>query len=49
MNLCKLNTEKMLGEKAEPIIKKHYAEMSEIIEKLPEDDKNDQDTINNPE
>ncbi|MEM0154692.1 MAG: hypothetical protein QW814_02555 [Methanothrix sp.] len=35
MNLCKINTEKMLGPKAEPIIKKHYKEMSEIIEKLP--------------
>jgi len=37
MNLCKINTEKMLGEKAEPIIKKHYAEMQEIIEKLPDE------------
>ena len=36
MELCKINTEKMLGAKAEPIIKKHYKEMSEIIEKLPE-------------
>ena len=36
MNLCKINTEKMLGPRAEPIIKKHYAEMSEIIEKLPD-------------
>ena len=42
MNLCKINTEKMLGAKAEPIIKKHYREMSEIIEKLPNDgDKDD--------
>ncbi|MCL5099871.1 MAG: hypothetical protein M1158_01985 [Candidatus Marsarchaeota archaeon] len=36
MELCRLNTEKMLGPKAGPIIKKHYAEMSEIIEKLPD-------------
>ena len=36
MELCRVNTEKMLGPKAEPIIKKHYREMSEIIEQLPE-------------
>ena len=36
MDLCRLNTEKMLGPKAEGIVKRHYAEMSEIIEKLPE-------------
>ncbi|MEM0202277.1 MAG: hypothetical protein QXR73_03810 [Candidatus Micrarchaeaceae archaeon] len=36
MNLCKINTEKMLGKDAEPIIKKHYKEMSEIIERLPD-------------
>jgi len=36
MELCRLNTRKMLGEKAEPIIRKHYKEMSEIIEKLPD-------------
>lgn len=36
MNLCKINTEKMLGKQAEPIIKKHYKEMSEIIERLPD-------------
>ncbi len=36
MQLCKLNTEKMLGPKATPIIKKHYKEMNEIIEKLPD-------------
>lgn len=42
MDMCKINTEKMLGPKAEPIIKKHYAEMTEIIEKLPDDgDKDD--------
>ena len=35
MNLCRLNTEKMLGPKAESIVKRHYAEMNEIIEKLP--------------
>ncbi|MCL4404842.1 MAG: hypothetical protein M1544_01660 [Candidatus Marsarchaeota archaeon] len=37
MNECRINTEKMLGKKAAPIIKKHYAEMEEIIEKLPDD------------
>ncbi|MGC8647890.1 MAG: hypothetical protein ACP5SJ_00115 [Candidatus Micrarchaeia archaeon] len=36
MNLCKINTEKMLGKKADKIIKKHYKEMSEIIEQLPD-------------
>lgn len=36
MELCKVNTEKMLGPKAEAIIKKHYAEMSGIIEQLPD-------------
>ncbi len=36
MELCKVNTEKMLGPKAEAIIKKHYAEMSGIIERLPD-------------
>ena len=42
MGLCKINTGKMLGPKADPIIRKHYAEMSEIIEKLPDNgDKND--------
>ena len=35
MQLCKINTEKMLGPKAELIVKKHYKEMSEIIERLP--------------
>lgn len=35
MELCRENTEKMLGPKAEEIIKKHYNEMSEIIERLP--------------
>lgn len=34
MEMCKVNTEKMLGPKAESIIKKHYKEMSEIIDKL---------------
>ncbi len=36
MEMCRLNTEKMLGPKADKIIKKHYKEMSEIIEKLPD-------------
>lgn len=36
MNMCKLNTEKALGDKAKEIIEKHYNEMSEIISKLPE-------------
>ncbi len=35
MDLCRVNTEKMLGPKADTIIRKHYKEMSEIIEKLP--------------
>ena len=35
MDLCRLNTEKMIGPKAESIVKRHYAEMSEIIERLP--------------
>ena len=34
MEMCKVNTEKMLGPKAEGIIKKHYKEMSEIIDRL---------------
>jgi hypothetical protein len=37
MNMCKINTEKMLGKKATPIIKKHYKEMGEIISKLPDE------------
>ncbi len=42
IGLCRINTKKMLGPMADPIIKKHYAEMSEIIEKLPDDgDKDD--------
>ncbi|MEM3227718.1 MAG: hypothetical protein QXR58_02030 [Candidatus Micrarchaeaceae archaeon] len=36
MELCRINTKKMLGKRAEPIIKKHYREMSEIIERLPD-------------
>ncbi len=36
MELCKVNTEKMLGPRAEAIIKKHYAEMNGIIERLPD-------------
>lgn len=34
MEMCRINTEKMLGPKADEIVKKHYNEMSEIIEKL---------------
>jgi hypothetical protein len=34
MEMCKVNTEMMLGPKAEVIIKKHYKEMSEIIDRL---------------
>ena len=42
MDMCRINTKKMLGPKADPVIRKHYAEMSEIIEKLPDDgDKDD--------
>ncbi len=39
MELCRINTEKTLGPKAEAIVEKHYNEMSEIIERLPEDKK----------
>ena len=36
MEICKINTKKMLGPNDESIIKKHYKEMSEIIDKLPD-------------
>ncbi len=36
MELCRINTEKMLGKDASRIISKRYKEMSDIISKLPD-------------
>jgi len=36
MELCKTNTEKMLGKKGAKIVEKHYNEMLEIFDKIEE-------------